>query len=373
MNIGDGSTGTVTNTQKEGGLVAIYYLGTLVGALAIGALSDRVGRNYAVIFAGFWGILGQSLEASAQNANWMLCARILAGVGTGGISAVIPVWSSELVAHDARGAVIAFEMVVNFAGISASYWLEYLLAFVNNGNTQVRWRFPLAFQLIFCVGLMIMMLIMPESPRFDIGNGKRERGRQTLADFRANGDINHPAVVAEYDEIIAAVELESKYEANSFFHMVTGYKSGDLHLGRRTFLAAWLQVMQAWTGVTSVVVYSPTLFRIAGFTQHKADLLTGFGNIVTMVCCVIAIFTIDRFGRRKVLMVGGVGQSLCFFLLGALSKVGADRNSASIGAAAGSFIFIYNFVFAATWLSVPWVCKYCTFATTCLQAQTDTI
>ena len=106
-----------------------------------------------------------------------------------------------------------------------------------------------------------------------------------------------------------------------------------------------------------MVVYSPTLFRIAGFNAEKSDLLTGFGNIVTMVCCVFAIFTIDRFGRRKVLMVGGIGQSLCFFLLGALSKVGADKHSASIGAAAGSFIFIYNFVFAATWLSVPWVCE----------------
>ena len=91
-----------------------------------GALSDRVGRNYAVIFAGFWGLLGQALEASAQNANWMLCARILAGIGTGGISAVIPVWSSELVSHDARGMVIAFEMCVNFAGISAS--CKYLMS-----------------------------------------------------------------------------------------------------------------------------------------------------------------------------------------------------------------------------------------------------
>lgn len=231
---------------------------------------------------------------------------------------------------------------MNFAGISASYWLEYLLAFVNNGHTQVRWRFPLAFQLIFLLALMVMMLIMPESPRFDIGNGKKERGRQTLANFRGHGDINHPDVVAEYQEIIAAVELESKHECKTFFHMVTGYKSGDLHLARRTFLAAWLQVMQAWTGVTSVVVYSPTLFRIAGFGAEKADLLTGFGNIVTMVCCVGAIFTIDRFGRRKVLMVGGLGQSICFFLLGALSKVAADQGSSAIGAAAGSFIFIYN-------------------------------
>lgn len=101
MNLSD-SAGNV-NATKEGGLVCIYYLGSLFGALGGGALSDRIGRNYALIVAGFWGLLGQSLQAGAQNANWMLCARLLAGVGTGGIATIIPVWSSELVAHDARG------------------------------------------------------------------------------------------------------------------------------------------------------------------------------------------------------------------------------------------------------------------------------
>lgn len=138
MQIGDGETGTITNASKQGGLVAIYYLGTLLGALMYvwvlldfgglltlgsnrgGYISDKIGRNKTIIFAGFWGLLGSSLQVAAQNSNWMLCARILAGVGTGGISAVIPVWSSEIVAHDNRGQVIAFEMVVNYIGISSA-------------------------------------------------------------------------------------------------------------------------------------------------------------------------------------------------------------------------------------------------------------
>lgn len=65
-----------------------------------------------------------------------------------------------------------------------------------------------------------------------------------------------------------------------------------------------------------------------------------------MCSCVLAIFTIDRFGRRSVLMVGGLGQSVAMFLLGGLSKVAADQQSASVGAAAGSFLFVYNFIFA---------------------------
>jgi hypothetical protein len=114
-------------------------------------------------------------------------------------------------------------------------------------------------------------------------------------------------------------------------------------------------------------VYAPTLFRIPGFSTHKvwsligssgkvqyglsltclqSDLLTGCADLVAMVSCVLAIFTIDRYGRRSVLMVGGAGQGLAMFLPGALSKVGQDKNSASIGAAAGSFVLVYNFIFA---------------------------
>ena len=120
-------------------------------------MSDKFGRRKAIFFGGIWGLFGQSMQVAAQNANWMLCARLLAGVGTGSISAVIPVWGSELVAHNARGMVMAFEMFVNFAGISTSCkgasflavvihgltnadWLEYGLSFVNHGHTQVRWR-----------------------------------------------------------------------------------------------------------------------------------------------------------------------------------------------------------------------------------------
>lgn len=67
-----------------------------------------------------------------------------------------------------------------------------------------------------------------------------------------------------------------------------------------------------------------------------------------MFSCILAILTIDRFGRRNVLMVGGLGQSLAFFILAALSRLGAEKQSAAIGAAAGSFVFVYNFVFAVS-------------------------
>lgn len=97
------------NVAAEGGIVAVYYIGTLIGALLAGSLADRCGRIKAVVFGSMWALLGAVLQASAQNIAWMCCARVIAGVGVGAIDCVIPVWSAEVSSHSARGAFLAIE------------------------------------------------------------------------------------------------------------------------------------------------------------------------------------------------------------------------------------------------------------------------
>lgn len=97
------------NVAAEGGIVAIYYVGTLIGALIAGSLADRSGRIKAVVFGAMWALLGAILQASAYNIAWMCCARVIAGVGVGAIDCVIPVWSAEVSSHSARGAFLAIE------------------------------------------------------------------------------------------------------------------------------------------------------------------------------------------------------------------------------------------------------------------------
>ena len=112
------------NVAAEGGIVAVYYGGTLIGALIAGSLADRAGRIKAVIFGSMWALLGAVLQASAQNIAWMCCARVIAGVGVGAIDCVIPVWSAEVSSHSARGAFLAIEFFMVRGVPSASLiWL----------------------------------------------------------------------------------------------------------------------------------------------------------------------------------------------------------------------------------------------------------
>ena len=102
-------TGNSRNVAAEGGIVSVYYVGTLVGALVAGSLADRCGRIKAVVFGAMWALLGAALQASAYNIAWMCCARVIAGVGVGAIDCVVPVWSAEVSSHQARGAFLAIE------------------------------------------------------------------------------------------------------------------------------------------------------------------------------------------------------------------------------------------------------------------------
>ena len=102
-------TGNKRNTAALGGIVAVYYGGTLIGALIAGTLADRCGRIKAVVFGSVWAFLGAVLQASAYNITWMCCARVIAGIGVGALDCVVPVWSAEVSSHSARGAFLAIE------------------------------------------------------------------------------------------------------------------------------------------------------------------------------------------------------------------------------------------------------------------------
>jgi len=114
----------ITNSLLQGGIVSVYYLGTLVGALIGGWVGDKVGRIRAIAFGAAWAILGASLQCSAQNHTWMILARLINGWGTGVLNAIVPVWSTETAEHTNRGQFIAIEFTLNIFGVVVAYWME---------------------------------------------------------------------------------------------------------------------------------------------------------------------------------------------------------------------------------------------------------
>ncbi|KAK1624037.1 putative MFS monosaccharide transporter [Colletotrichum phormii] len=330
-----GGTPVVTDTLLEGGIMSVFYLGTLIGCMVGGSIGDRFGRIKTIAIGALWGIFGASLQCTAMNSNWMICAHLLNGIGTGTLNDIVPIWASELADYTSRGAFIAMEFTLNIFGVSA-----------------FRWRFPIAFQIIPLLFLLFGCFLFPESPRWLCKVGRDDESLYILQRLRGTQDGIAEAELADIKDV---VRLEQSAEGPKYHHMLFGLKSEKLHTGRRVQLVIWLQMIQCWTGIAAI-------FHIAGFGPSKALWISGLNNIFYMFATLICVFTIDRIGRRWTLYWGSVAQAIAMFLVGGLSRGGLNARAAgndnvanSWGAAAATMVFLYTFVFGATWLTVPWL------------------
>ena len=301
-------TGNQRNTAAEGGIVSVYYGGTLIGALVAGSLADRAGRIKAVVFGSMWALLGAVLQASAQNITWMCCARVIAGVGVGAIDCVIPVWSAEVSSHSARGAFLAIEFFMvstfqrfglvgrgsceqNIGGLALAYWIEYF-AYLNP-NMSMAWRTPLALQIIFIIVIGVGINFFPESPRWLMKVGREDEARNVLKATR-DSDVEYELKGIKQ---VVKFELETS-TANHYWAMLFPKDKYARQLRWRVVLAVWLQIMQELVGIGVITVYAVDLFQDAGFGLELSKLLAGFNNLSYMFSVIFAVITLDKYGRR---------------------------------------------------------------------------
>ena len=279
------------------GQVAVYYLpGTLAGCLLGGWFGDKYGRITTIGLACLWCIVAAALQSAAQNANWMFCARVLNGVGTGILNAITPVWATETAAHTSRGQFVAVEFTLNIFGVVVAYWLELYVApdlptgFPNkfSGTSKYHdpessfiWRFPVAFQIIPLIVLFVIIWLMPESPRWLVKAGREDEARFILQRLRGTETDD---AEAELQDIINIRNLEDETaNQQSYLHMLFGIGSGKLHTGRRVQLVIWLQILQEWIGIAGITIYGPVIFSIAGISAADRLWVSGVNNITYMV------------------------------------------------------------------------------------------
>jgi MFS family permease len=186
----------------------------------------------------------------------MIFARLINGWGTGVLNAIVPVWATETADHTSRGSFIAIEFTLNIFGVVVAYWLEFGLSFIDNGESPIRWRFPIAFQILPLLVLFGICWFFPESPRWLAKVGRDEEARYILKRLRGSEGEDAIRAEAEYQDIKNIVIHERQTaRSNSYFSMLFGIGSGKLHTGRRVQLVIWLQIMQEWVGIAGVTVY----------------------------------------------------------------------------------------------------------------------
>jgi sugar porter (SP) family MFS transporter len=347
--------GTVTNTLHQGGIVSIYYLGAIFGAFAGGWLADRIGRINGLFVGAVIACIGGALQAGSTSSDFILVARVITGVGTGALTAITPVYISECSSASHRGGFLGYVFIANYLGISVAYWIDFGLAFVDGGYSELRWRFLLAFQCVPALLLLAGVKMLPDSPRYLASVQKYEEAREVLAHIRGNTDP--VALENEFNEICEMAKDSSPSSPTQFVKVLIGRATNGAHLGRRAWLSIWLQIMASWTGITAVTAYSPVLLRQAGYSMIKQNGLAGGLNTVGIIGTIISAQLVDRYGRRKCLIWGATGLFGVNIIAASLYE-GSRANpdiADQIAPAAVTMLFLFNLIYAATWGTVAFL------------------
>ncbi|KAG6908193.1 hypothetical protein DXG01_005782 [Tephrocybe rancida] len=286
--------------NAQGAMVAAMPAGSLVGALLVSLLADRIGRKKTIILAGLVWVVGSILQCASVNRGMLVVGRIISGLSVGLSSAVVPIYQSEITAPSIRGRIVSLQQWSITWGILIQYFIQFGCSYING---TASFRIPWGLQMIPAIILSAGMVIFPESPRYLFDTGKEEEALQVLADLHGGGDKTNELVVLEYEEIKQQVYYERTEGAKSYLDLL---KPGN---PRRVMLGCCLQMWSQLSGMNVMMYYIIYVFRGAGLTGTR-------GNLIADV--VPAIIYIDRWGRRPMLIAGTLAMGFWLSLVGGL-------------------------------------------------------
>ena len=307
-------------------VVSSVLVGAVIGAVIGGVLTNRFGRRIMIILAGIIFTVSAVSTALAQTVTWLIAARIASGIGIGIASFISPMYIAELVPAKVRGALVAVNMLAITTGIVIAYMVDYAFSGIQG------WRYMFGLAAIPSIALVIGMWRLPDSPRWLISKSKVEQARRVLQRARTVSDVS-----PEITDIQQSMEKQGHGG-------ITGLFQPSLRMPMIVGLG--LAVFQQITGINTVIYYAPTIFKFVGIKAAGPAILAGAGLTMVMWCFhVLAIFLLDRVGRRPLLLIGVAGQIIGLAILGAAFQFQQFASFKSYMAIGGLVIYVACFAF----------------------------
>ena len=307
-------------------VVSAVLVGAVLGAVMGGALTGRFGRRKMIILAGIIFTVSAIGTALTPTVSWLIAARIVSGIAIGIASFISPMYIAELVPAKVRGSLVAVNMLAITTGIVVAYLVDYALSGIQG------WRYMFGLAAIPSIALVISMWRLPDSPRWLISRSMVEQARRVLQHVRTVSDVSPE---------ITDIQQSMKKQGDGG---ITGLFQPSLKMPM--IVGVGLAVFQQITGINTVIYYAPTIFKFAGIAATGPAILAGAGLTTVMWCFhVLAIFLLDRVGRRPLLLIGVAGQIIGLAILGAAFQFQQLASFKSYVAIGGLVIYVACFAF----------------------------
>ncbi|CUM65878.1 uncharacterized protein PRCAT00003528001 [Priceomyces carsonii] len=379
-----------SDSDYKGWFVSTFLLCAWFGSLINSPIVDKFGRRDSIRIACVIFVIGSIFQCAGTNVSMLFGGRAVAGIGVGQLTMVVPMYMSELSPPSVRGGLVVIQQLSITIGIMISYWIDYGTHFIGGtkcapnrgyqgdsfnpyvdvpeggcyGQKDASWRIPFGLQIAPAFLLGIGISFFPRSPRWLLSKGRENEAWESLNYLRKKR--NAELVEEEFLEIKSDVLFEENYKNRKFPNkkglslMLAGY--WDLVSVRsnfkRVFIGSAVMFFQQFIGCNAIIYYAPTIFSQLGMNSTTTSMLgTGVYGIVNMLSTIPAVFLVDKFGRKTLLMCGAMGTFVSLVIVGAIvGKFGDNLATNKVaGRAAIAFIFIYDFNFSYSWAPIGWV------------------
>lgn len=311
--------------------------GCVAGAMFAGYLSDRIGRKKVLIITAVLFFISSLAAAFAGSLTEFILARLLGGLGIGAASMLSPLYISEIAPARNRGQLVSLYQLAIVLGINLIYFVNLKIAAMGDEawNIEWGWRYMLASGMLPALLFFLLLFFVPESPRWLVSKGNNDMALGVLE--KVNGRDGAQTTLKEINDTLRQEKgtIKELFRPGLRMAMIIG-----------VILALFSQI----TGINAIIYYAPEIFKSAGFGAESAFTQTVIIGVINTLFTFVAIWLIDKAGRKTLLLWGVSGMIICLLAVGGCYYYHV---------AGGPWLLIsilgYIACFASSLGAVPWV------------------
>ncbi|HSV76967.1 MAG TPA: D-xylose transporter XylE [Bacteroidales bacterium] len=324
----------------KGFTIASALVGCIIGGAIAGYVSQSLGRRDGLKLAALLFLVSAIGSASPERLNFMgfevinsfIIFRIIGGIGVGIASMLSPMYIAEIAPASIRGKLVSWNQFAIIFGMLVVYFVNYFIARLGDDQwlIQYGWRWMFASEIIPAALFLLLLFFVPETPRFLVMKNRPDKAWDIL--LRLGGKKQALVIIEEIKESLRQKDA----------HWLS-------YGGLVIVIGILISVFQQFVGINVVLYYAPEIFRKMGAATDVSLLQTIIVGAVNLSFTVVAIATVDKFGRKPLMIIGALGMALSMFALGTAFFTG------QMGYAALFFMLLYTASFAVSWGPVAWV------------------
>ncbi len=296
--------GLNTGSMLIGFSVSSLILGAIIGNISAGKLADHFGRRKVLMFTALLFAISAISTALAVNITTFLVARIVGGLGVGMAILVAPMYIAEIAPRELRGKLVTFNQLNIVLGISIAYFSNYYFQ-QTIADADLKWRVMLGVEAVPALLYLLLLFLVPRSPRWLMQKGKHEEAMIVLK--RIQGPDRSLTVYNEIDNSLKEELNKDKARWSDVFS-----KRMKLVL----IIGFGIAFFQQITGINAIFYYAPMIFEMAGGGKDAAFLQAAILGVTNVVMTVVAMFLIDSLGRKPLLYIGASGICISLAIVG---------------------------------------------------------